>query len=66
MFGSRRDVTFHSYATLNHLFIPGTGPSLPAEYLVPGHVAEEVIRCIATWILARGYQASGAGGSDTD
>ena len=27
--GSRRDVTFHSYATLNHLFIAGTGPSLP-------------------------------------
>ena len=51
--GSRRDVTFHSYATLNHLFIAGTGPSLPAEYQVPGHVAEDVIRDIATWILAR-------------
>jgi hypothetical protein len=49
--GSRRDVTFHSYATLNHLFIAGSGPSLPAEYLVPGHVAEDVIRDIATWIL---------------
>jgi dienelactone hydrolase len=50
--GSRRDVTFHSYATLNHLFIAGTGPSFPAEYQVPGHVAEAVIRDIATWILA--------------
>jgi dipeptidyl aminopeptidase/acylaminoacyl peptidase len=50
--GPRRDVTFHSYPTLNHLFIAGTGPSLPAEYQVPGHVAEEVIRDIATWILA--------------
>jgi alpha-beta hydrolase superfamily lysophospholipase len=50
--GSRADVTFHSYATLNHLFIAGTGPSLPAEYQVPGHVAEEIIRDIATWILA--------------
>jgi uncharacterized protein len=50
--GARRDVTFHSYATLNHLFIAGTGPSLPAEYQVPGHVAEDVIRDIAAWILA--------------
>jgi dienelactone hydrolase len=50
--GSRPDVTFHSYPALNHLFIAGTGPSLPAEYQVPGHVAEEVVRDIATWILA--------------
>jgi dienelactone hydrolase len=51
--GSRRDVTFHSYATLNHLFIAGTGPSLPVEYLVPGHVAEDVIRDIAAWVLGQ-------------
>jgi uncharacterized protein len=50
--GSRRDVTLRSYPALNHLFIAGTGPSLPAEYQVPGHVAEDVIRDIATWILA--------------
>jgi uncharacterized protein len=49
--GSRRDVTVHSYPALNHLFIAGTGASLPAEYQVPGHVAEEVIRDIATWIM---------------
>ena len=49
--GSRRDVTVHSYPALNHLFIAGTGASLPAEYQVPGHVAEEVIRDVATWIL---------------
>ena len=51
--GSRPDVTFRSYPALNHRFIAGTGPSLPAESQVPGHVAEEVIRDIATWILAR-------------
>jgi alpha-beta hydrolase superfamily lysophospholipase len=51
--GSRPDVTFHSYATLNHLFIAGAGSSLPAEYHVPGHVAEDVIRDIASRILAR-------------
>ena len=50
--GSRGDVTFHSYATLNHQFIAGTGLSLPAEYQVPGHVAEDVVRDIAAWILA--------------
>ena len=49
--GARRDVTFHSYPLLNHLFIAGAEPSLPAEYQVPGHVAEEVVRDIASWIL---------------
>lgn len=50
--GSRRDVTVRSYPALNHLFIPGTGASVPAEYQVPGPVAEEVIRDIATWIIS--------------
>jgi dienelactone hydrolase len=50
--GSRPDVTFRSYPALNHLFIAGAGPSLPAEYLVAGHVAEEVIVDIAAWIRA--------------
>ena len=48
--GPRADVTFHSYATLNHLFVPGSGPSLPAEYQIPGHVDEAVIKDIAAWI----------------
>jgi dienelactone hydrolase len=51
--GSRRDVTFRSYPALNHLFIAGTGPSLPTEYLAAGHVAEEVIRDIATWVRSQ-------------
>jgi alpha-beta hydrolase superfamily lysophospholipase len=50
--GARRDVTFHSYPSLNHLFITGTGPGSPAEYQTPGHVAEEVIRDVAAWIRA--------------
>ena len=40
-----------SYPELNHLFIAGTGKSLPAEYNTPGHVADEVVRDIAAWIL---------------
>jgi dienelactone hydrolase len=48
----RTDVSFRSYATLNHLFVEGTGKSVPAEYYTPGHVSEAVVRDIATWILA--------------
>jgi alpha-beta hydrolase superfamily lysophospholipase len=51
--GGRRDVTFRGYPLLNHLFIAGAGPSLPAEYLVPGHVADDVVRDIADWIQAQ-------------
>lgn len=51
---SRRDATFKSYPALNHLFMPGSGPSLPAEYMTPGHIDEQVIRDIAEWIRAIG------------
>jgi dienelactone hydrolase len=46
----RSDVTFHSYPALNHLFLPGTGKSLPAEYDQPSHVAQQVIEDLAAWI----------------
>lgn len=52
--GSRPQVTLRSYPTLNHLFISGSGPGLPAEYQVPGHVAVEVVRDIAEWIRNTG------------
>jgi dienelactone hydrolase len=51
---NRSDVSFHSYPTLNHLFVAGTGKSVPAEYNTPGHVSEDVVRDIATWIIALG------------
>ena len=47
---SKPNATFKSYPALNHLFLPGTGKSLPAEYSVPGHVAEDVIHDITQWI----------------
>ncbi len=50
----RRGTSFKTYPGLNHLFLPGVGPSLPAEYQRPGHVAEEVIRDIAAWVTALG------------
>ncbi|HEX4565049.1 MAG TPA: alpha/beta fold hydrolase, partial [Vicinamibacterales bacterium] len=43
-------VTFHSYPALNHLFISGTGKSLPAENETAGHVDAGVVGDIADWI----------------
>ena len=48
--GARKDVTFHSYPTLNHLFIAGEGKSTELEYRKPGHVAPDVIDDIAKWV----------------
>jgi dienelactone hydrolase len=47
---AKPNATLKSYGALNHLFMAGTGPSLPSEYLAPGHVAEEVVTDIAAWI----------------
>lgn len=49
-----RNVTFDLFPDLNHLFMAGTGPSIPSEYLNPGHIAEPVIVEIAAWIQAGG------------
>ena len=46
----RRNATYHLYPALNHLFIAGQGQIAPAEYLVAGHVAPEVVADIAGWI----------------
>jgi fermentation-respiration switch protein FrsA (DUF1100 family) len=49
----RTDVTFKSYPTLNHLFMAGTGPGNPAEYLRASHVDAAVVEDIRAWIAAR-------------
>lgn len=49
----RADVTFKSYPKLNHLFAAGEGRSTPAEYQKPGHVDQQVIEDIATWVRSR-------------
>jgi hypothetical protein len=49
-FYTNENVTLKTYEMLNHLFISGSGPSTNAEYLVEGHVEEEVIDDIAEWI----------------
>ncbi len=50
--GSRAGVTVRQYPSLNHLLMAGTGPSRPAEYAAPGHVAGEVVADLAAWVLA--------------
>jgi uncharacterized protein len=51
---THHNVTLKLYPALNHLFIAGTGPSLPQEYEKPGHVDEQVILDISAWISSLG------------
>jgi len=44
--------TFHTFPKANHLFVFGEGKSLPAESLVSGNVAAEVVNLIAKWVKA--------------
>ncbi|RSN55107.1 hypothetical protein DMH01_32755 [Amycolatopsis sp. WAC 04182] len=46
----RPDVTFRTYAADDHLFFPGTGPSIPEDYTRPHHVDPEVITDVAAWL----------------
>lgn len=46
----RPQVTFKSYAKLDHLFFEGTGPSSGADYARPGNIPKYVIDDIAAWI----------------
>jgi dienelactone hydrolase len=49
-FYGNQNVTLKTYPLLNHLFIAGTGVPTNTEYLIPGHIDEQVILDIATWI----------------
>jgi dienelactone hydrolase len=50
----RDDVAFRVYPALDHLLFAGSGPSEPAEYMVPGqHVAAELVGDVAAWIASR-------------
>lgn len=46
----RPNATLALYPSLNHLFIEGQGTSMPAEYMVPGRVADAVVGDIAAWV----------------
>jgi dienelactone hydrolase len=46
----RPRVRFDEHPALNHLLIPGEGPSTPAEYVKPGHVEPALIDAVATFV----------------
>ena len=47
------NATLKSYADLNHLFISGTGQSIPDEYSEHGNVAQIVIEDIVAWVASQ-------------
>ena len=51
--GGKTSATFRVYPALNHLFMAGTGPATPDDYMKPAHVAREVIDDIAEWVATR-------------
>ncbi|MEV5573777.1 alpha/beta fold hydrolase [Spirillospora sp. NPDC052269] len=51
-FDDRPDVTFRVYEADDHMFFPGSGPSGPADYLLPHHVDPDVVNELAAWLLA--------------
>ena len=48
----KRDVTFHLYPGLSHLFMSAPAKTL-ADYVKPAHVDPQVISDIANWIEAQ-------------
>jgi dienelactone hydrolase len=52
--GGRKDIEFHLYPKLNHLFFEGEGIVTPLEYMQKhGSVAPYVVDDIASWIAKR-------------
>lgn len=51
-FEGKPNVTLKLYEDLNHLFMPGEGPSYPAEYMAANNVSEEYVNDLAEWIAA--------------
>jgi dienelactone hydrolase len=44
------NVTFKTYAAMDHLLLDGSGPATPAEYSVPGHVDSQLVADLAAWL----------------
>jgi len=51
------NVTFKTYPSLNHLFMPVAGPSTGADYMMPNHVELDVIEDIAACVHRAGMAA---------
>ncbi len=48
--GEKENVTFVSFAKLNHFFFEGEGPASPDEYTIPAHVPEYVFAELIAWL----------------
>lgn len=48
---TNKNILYHSYPKLNHLFLEGEGKPNPKEYDIPGHVPQMVINDIAKFIF---------------
>ncbi|HXI25579.1 MAG TPA: alpha/beta fold hydrolase [Pyrinomonadaceae bacterium] len=48
--GKQANVSFKSYAKLDHLFLEGAGPATDADYARPRNIPKYVIDDIAAWI----------------
>jgi uncharacterized protein len=46
----RPRITIRTYPADDHMFFPGKGPSMPADYTRPHHVNPEVVADIADWV----------------
>ena len=53
LLGDRKNVSFHLYEGLNHLFMKTNGKRDVSEYNVKGNVASEVIQDMADWVLEK-------------
>ncbi|WP_248516545.1 alpha/beta hydrolase [Salinarchaeum laminariae] len=49
-FGDSTAVSLSTYEDLNHAFLPGEGPSVPAAYGVSNQVEKTVVDDVAAWI----------------
>lgn len=50
---TRPDVTIRTYPADDHMFFPGTGPSMPEDYTHPHHVDPNIIADIADWLTSQ-------------
>lgn len=44
---------YRTYPTLNHLLLPGIGPSSPYNYATPGNVDRALVADLAAWLGSR-------------
>ena len=46
------DVTYRTYASMDHILLDGSGTPRPDEYTVAGHVDAQLVSDLAAWVLA--------------